>query len=361
LGRFDPVIDRVPYQVSKRIFDGFNNGPVQFGFLALHLDAHFLAAGEREIADRAGKLAPDVADGLHSGPHDFPLQLAGNQVHALRENLKPRVLGAIGKLQQLVTGQYQPAHQIHQSVQQIDPYADRFRRRVRIPRLQRPLRGEDILRPDCTLLHQNLPNPFPTLFLLLQSPDKILGADLPALEKQAAHPCRVGQIFPELRPLCVRDRRRLWTCLWVCCALHRSRLRRRGYGARSLRGWRRRRLNGLRFLQAPETLDQRRIFVVAVLSGSPNRGEHMANRVYHCQQSACDLCRQRKLAIPQPREQALARVRQFFQPGKTQESAATLEGVDRPENAAQQLFRGRVGLQLNQFLVQAVQVFIALD
>jgi hypothetical protein len=47
-------------------------------------------------------------------------------------------------------------------------------------------------------------------------------------------------------------------------------------------------------------------------------------------------------------------MRQLFQPGKAQKAAAALDGMDRPENAGQQLFGRRVGFQLDQFLVQAI-------
>ncbi len=130
--RLDPVVDGIPDQVGERVFDGLNNGPVKFRFLALHFDPHFLAAIESQIAHGAGKLAPDVADGLHAGAHDLFLQFAGNQIHALREGLKPGVLGAVGELEQLVARQHQLAHQIHQPVQQGDADAYGFHCRVRI-------------------------------------------------------------------------------------------------------------------------------------------------------------------------------------------------------------------------------------
>jgi hypothetical protein len=54
-------------------------------------------------------------------------------------------------------------------------------------------------------------------------------------------------------------------------------------------------------------------------------------------------------------------MRQLFQPGEAQKSAAALDGMDRSENAGQQLFGGRVGFQFHQFLVQSVQVLVAFD
>src|ERR1035438_9030339 len=54
-------------------------------------------------------------------------------------------------------------------------------------------------------------------------------------------------------------------------------------------------------------------------------------------------------------------MRQLFQPGEAQKSAAALDGMDRSENAGQQLFGGRVGFEFHQFLVQSVQVLVAFD
>jgi hypothetical protein len=62
-----------------------------------------------------------------------------------------------------------------------------------------------------------------------------------------------------------------------------------------------------------------------------------------------------------PREQVFARVGQLFEPRKAQESAASLDSVDGAENAGQQLFGGRIGLQFHEFLVQPIQVLVAFD
>ena len=92
-----------------------------------------------------------------------------------------------------------------------------------------------------------------------------------------------------------------------------------------------------------------------------NACEHSANRINHGQQAAGDFSIQRELAIAQPGEQAFPRVRQLLQPREAEKSTAPFDGVNRPENAGEQLLGRRITLQFDQFLVEPIQVFIALD
>ena len=79
---------------------------------------HLLPAGRRQVADDPGKLAPDVSDGLHARLHDPLLQFSGDQIKALRSVQEGRVLLRGGELQDLIAGQDQFAHQVHQLVEQ---------------------------------------------------------------------------------------------------------------------------------------------------------------------------------------------------------------------------------------------------
>ena len=99
--------------MRKRILDGFDDGLVEFGLLAFHLDVYLLAATERDIAHGARELCPDIADGLHAGLHNFFLQLGSNQVHALANGMKAGIFPSARKLQQLITCQDQLANQCH--------------------------------------------------------------------------------------------------------------------------------------------------------------------------------------------------------------------------------------------------------
>ena len=193
--------------MGQGIFDGFDDGPVQFGVLALHLEPDLLAAAESQIPHRAGKFAPDVADRLHAGFHDFFLQFGGDEIHALGNRLKSGVLQAVGKLQQLVARQHQFAHQIHQPVQQGHAHADGFHRRVRIARLHCLLRREHVLRTGRSVGDKNLANLLPALFLHLQGQGKIFGAKLPALDEDSAN---FGRRQGKDSRSCV--------CAWACDA-----------------------------------------------------------------------------------------------------------------------------------------------
>src|SRR5208282_332347 len=124
--KFDAMVDGIAHQMGERILDGLDDGLVEFGLFALHLDAHFLAATESDVAHGSGKLAPDVSDGLHAGLHDFFLQFGGDEVHPLRDGLEAGIFHRVGDLQELVTRQHQFADQRHQFVEHVDPDADRL-------------------------------------------------------------------------------------------------------------------------------------------------------------------------------------------------------------------------------------------
>ena len=122
LRRLDAVVARVANQVHERVFDGLDDGAVEFGVGAVHLQANLLAEAHRHVAHHARQLVPDHADGLHARLHDALLQLGGDQVQALRSGVESRIFPLGVELEDLVAGQHQLADQVHQLVQQ--PHAD---------------------------------------------------------------------------------------------------------------------------------------------------------------------------------------------------------------------------------------------
>ena len=124
LRQLDTMIDRVAHDVGQGIADRLDEGLVELGLLTLHLDAHLLAACEREVADDTREFVPDVADGLHPGLHDPFLQFGGDQVEALRGAEEAGFLLAQRKLQNLIADQHQLADQVHHLVEQIHVDAD---------------------------------------------------------------------------------------------------------------------------------------------------------------------------------------------------------------------------------------------
>ena len=145
-GKFDAVVHGIADQVSERILDRLDDGLVEFGLLALHLDLHLLAATEGDVAHRSRKLRPDVPDGLHAGLHDFFLQLGGDEIHALGDRLKAGVFRGIGDLQKLVARQHQFADQRHQLVQQVDADPDGLGRGVASFQFRGWRESENVLR-----------------------------------------------------------------------------------------------------------------------------------------------------------------------------------------------------------------------
>ena len=80
---FNAVIHSVADHVGQWILDGFNDGLIEFSFGAFHFDAHLFAASGGNIANRSGKLSPDVSYRLHPGFHYPFLQLSGDQIQPL--------------------------------------------------------------------------------------------------------------------------------------------------------------------------------------------------------------------------------------------------------------------------------------
>ncbi len=84
--------------MCQRIFDCLDDGAVQFGILPMHFQLNFLTTAQSEVANRTGKLVPNIADRLHARLHHLLLHFGDNQVHSLRDGLEGNVLQRIGSL-----------------------------------------------------------------------------------------------------------------------------------------------------------------------------------------------------------------------------------------------------------------------
>ena len=115
--RLDAVIARVTDQVHERIFDRLDDSAVEFGLGAFHFEPNLLAEGYGDVANHARQLVPDHPDGLHAGLHDTLLQFGGNQVQTLRGGVQGGVFPLVIELENLVAGEHQLAHQIHELVE----------------------------------------------------------------------------------------------------------------------------------------------------------------------------------------------------------------------------------------------------
>ncbi len=126
------MIDRIAHQMRERVLDGLNQRPVQLRLAPVHFQLDQFFAGTGQIADHAGQPRPEITDRLHARLHDAFLQLAGDVVQLLRGLHKDTILHRFGKRTNLVPGQHQFAHQVHQLIEQSDVHADAaFRRRRR--------------------------------------------------------------------------------------------------------------------------------------------------------------------------------------------------------------------------------------
>ena len=138
LGRLDAVVHGVADHVGQRVRQTFDQAPVQRHVLALDVELDFLVQRVGHVADHAGKLAENVADGLEPGLHDGVLQLGGNLVEALiGDGERLEIVLGDGRAQ-LVAAQHQFPGQVHQRLEQ--PHVDTqgiIRRRMGTPRQRR--------------------------------------------------------------------------------------------------------------------------------------------------------------------------------------------------------------------------------
>ena len=121
LGRaFQPVVGRVPHHVGEGIPDMLQDLPVELGVAAIEHELDVLAQIVGEIADETRQPRPGIADGLQPGPHHRLLQLGGDPVEAL-DGVGEIAIGCVpGRLQELVAGEDELAHEGHQGLQVIE-------------------------------------------------------------------------------------------------------------------------------------------------------------------------------------------------------------------------------------------------
>ena len=89
--------------------------------------------------------------------------------------------------------------------------------------------------------------------------------------------------------------------------------------------------------------------------------EQVTDGVDHAQQHVCRVLVHEAASVTQLDEEALPDVRDPLEVAEGEEPAGPLDGVDRAEDAREQLTRPRGALQRDQVLVQLVQVLVALD
>ena len=110
-------------------------------------------------------------------------------------------------------------------------------------------------------------------------------------------------------------------------------------------------------LELLQLFDELRIIRGAFCAGFLDILQNCANGIDHFEQAIRNRRIQLKLTCPQHRQQTLSRMGEHLQLRKPQKTASSLDRVDRPENAAQELFVFRILFQLDEIVIQPVQVF----
>ena len=124
VGRLHAVITGVSDEVNQRVLNRLDDGTVEFGLLAFHFQSDLFPEGNRHVAHHAWQRVPDHPDRLHAGLHDPLLQFRGNQIQPLGCGVQCGVVPLGVELQNLVSGQHQFAHQIHEPVQKNYAHSD---------------------------------------------------------------------------------------------------------------------------------------------------------------------------------------------------------------------------------------------
>jgi hypothetical protein len=88
--------------------------------------------------------------------------------------------------------------------------------------------------------------------------------------------------------------------------------------------------------------------------------EHAPHRVDQAQEQRGQGRREGQLAVAQPRQQALAHVREVLQVIEPEESGGALDGVDGAKDGVQRRLRARVALEHDQLALHLIEVLAAL-
>ena len=118
------MVNRIANDVNKGILDRLDDSAIQFGRLPLHDQFNLFAQFLGHIPHNSRQLGPDVTDRLHPGLHHAFLKLGRDDVQTLRRLDKGCVFGLRGEFNNLIAGQHQLTHQVHQLVELDDIHAN---------------------------------------------------------------------------------------------------------------------------------------------------------------------------------------------------------------------------------------------
>ena len=358
------MVDGVADEVGQRVLDGLEQGLVELGLAALHLQPDGLLQLHAEVADDARQLRPDVVDRLHARLHDALLQLAGDEVQPLRRADQVGVGLAGDVLHDLVAGEHQLADEQHQLVEQVDVDPDgavgdgaagltagAVRRGVR--RRLAGLRGDG--RP-----RSGAPRRCSSGMTGVAPSSRSCGVGGAARRPapRAAFGARggglAGGVFVAAAALAGALAGAFAAGPWPGPWRPPRRAGTRG-GDGGGRG------GGAVLHRGGDRGDDAGDVDPALAAAGLDRGEQRADAVDHLQQHARAGRRQGQLAVPQPGEHVLPDVRDLLEPVEGEEAAGALDGVDRPEDAGQPLAGVGLLLEGDQVGVQLVEVLVALD
>ena len=351
VGGLDAVIGRVAHHVGERVLDDVEHLAVEFGLGARHHEVDALAEFGREVAHDAGQLLPRIADRLHARLHHAFLQLGRDVAEALERDLVAGILVAAGDLEELVAGQHQFRDHRHQVLDGVDVHADRLNlghRAFTAPFGHgRRGRGALVSLGGCRRLRR-------ALEIGLGGFEDGLDRGRGGRRRDGRGSGRSGQVVGAGRfhegalQIFQRDLAGLQLTLHDRRQIGQRRGRRSRGGGRLLGGHR---LQGA---------DQVGIGAGGLGTGGFEIGEDRLEPVEGGEDQG-DRGAADGIAVAEAPHQRLGRVCQRFEPRQPEEAAGALDGVDEPEDVAQDLLVVGILLETDQLRIDRVQMLGALD
>ena len=232
-------------------------------------------------------------------------------------------------LHDLVAGEHQLAHEVHEIVEEADVDADR-----RVGDAARALldllleRAADVGRFHRALLDEDLPEPARIAFGLLDEPERDVGvARGPTGDERLPQARVVGG----------------------------------GVGAAGAGGIGRAAVRACPGGQRRQARHEVGMVVVAFVAVGLDAAEDRPHRVGERQQRVRDVGVDAKVAVAQVREQVLARVRDRLEAYEAEKPACSLDRVERAKRAGDRRAVRRIALEREQIAIQLVETLEALD
>ena len=126
VGGLEAVIGAIAHEMGERIANQLDQLAVEFGVAAIGDQIDLLVQLGAEIADHARQIGEDALHRLHARAHHGVLQVGGHGGQALERRLERFVLLVARDFEELVAGQHQLRHELHDALERVEIDPDRL-------------------------------------------------------------------------------------------------------------------------------------------------------------------------------------------------------------------------------------------